>query len=95
MAEPGVVSSQSSVVSFPNPTQGIVDFRFSIFDFARVALKLYDIQGREVAVVLDEEMAGGEHQVRFNAESLPAGIYFYRLIVGGQRSAVSGKMVKY
>jgi N-acetylneuraminic acid mutarotase len=76
LAEPAVLSSQSSAVSYPNPTSGIVDFRWSIFDVGKVTLKLYDIQGREVAVVLDEEMAAGEHTVRFNAKSLPAGIYF-------------------
>jgi len=93
--EPAVGSSQLAVRSYPNPTRGIFDFRFQIADLGRVSLKIYNIQGQEVAVVVDEEMAAGEHTVRWDAERMPAGIYFYRLAVGGQRSAVNGKLVKY
>jgi hypothetical protein len=68
-----------------------------------MSLKIYNAKGQEVAVVLDEEMAAGEHTVRWDASGLPAGIYFYRLTTipafagtGDQRlTTSSGKLVKY
>jgi hypothetical protein len=89
-----VVSHQSSVETYPNPTSGIVDFRFSIFDCRWVSLKVYNVQGQEVATVLDGRWSSGQ-VVRWDASALPAGIYFYRFVVSGQRSAVNGKIMKY
>jgi hypothetical protein len=89
------VSRQSSVVCYPNPTGGIVNCQLFIVDFQRVTLKVFDIHGREVAVVLDECLAAGTHQGQWDASGLPSGIYFYRLTVSGQRSAVSGKILKF
>ncbi len=56
---------------FQNPSQG------GTF----VTLKLYDILGKEVATLVNEEKTAGNYNVEFNAEkySLPSGIYFYRL----------------
>jgi len=91
MSEKPVVSRQSSVVSYPNPTRGIVDFRFSIFDAGRVTLKIFDVQGREMAVVLDEDKTDGEHTIRWNADGMPAGVYYYSLRSGKQ--ANTGKII--
>jgi len=60
-----------------------------------VSLKLFDVRGREVGTMLEERLPAGEHTVQFDASELPAGIYFYQLTVSGQRSAVSGKIVKF
>ncbi len=94
--ESPVVSHQSAVKTYPNPTEGSVDFRFSIFDFRRVSLKMYNAQGQEVATVLDELLTKGEHTVRWDATNLPAGIYYYRLTTNDIRlTTESGKIVKY
>jgi hypothetical protein len=105
MGVPEVGSRQSAVVSYPNPTNGISDFRFQISEYQHVTLKIYDVNGREVAVVLDENMLAGEHSVRFDASGLPAGVYCYRLTTPdslrsrGQaadyRLTTSGKLVIY
>jgi hypothetical protein len=57
----------------------------------RVRLAVYDLLGREVAVLVDGYQAPGEHHVTFDARRLASGIYFYRLIAGGQ--ALSRKLV--
>jgi len=97
------VGGQRSAVSvYPNPTSGIVDFRLSLSDGQWkmhngqwTILKIYDVHGREVSTVLDGYLAAGEHVVQWDATGLPAGIFLYRLEVGGQQSAVTGKMVKW
>jgi hypothetical protein len=89
-----VSGRRSAVMVYPNPTGGIVDFRFSIFDFRNVTLKIYDIHGREVASVMDEKLPAAEHVVQFDASKLPSGIYYYRLKTDDQRLS-TGKLVKY
>jgi len=76
----------------PNPAFGNVDFQFSIFNFQRITIKIYDIHGRAVAIVLDEKMPAGEHLVRYDASGLPDGIYFVRMQAG--ETAETGKVVK-
>ena len=57
----------------------------------RVRLSVYDLLGREVAVLVDGYQTPGEHRVTFDARSLASGIYFYRLVAGGQ--SLSRKLV--
>jgi hypothetical protein len=88
-----VDSKQLTVSMFPNPAKGIVDFRFSIFDFriGRVMLKIYDVQGREMVSLLDEIKLPGECTLPFDVSTLQPGIYFYRLTADGQTAG--GKLV--
>lgn len=93
---PEEVGGQRLAVSgYPNPTNGIYNVQFTTYNLQRVTLKIYDVNGREVAVVLDEKLPAGEQTVSFDASGLPAGVYYYRLAVGGWQSAVGGKLVKY
>jgi hypothetical protein len=91
---PSVSSQQSPVSIYPNPTDGIVDLQFTVYNLQSISLKVYDVHGREVAVVLDEKMPAGEHTVRWDAGKLPSGIYFYRLTTDDFR-LTTGKLVKY
>jgi hypothetical protein len=81
-----------TIESYPNPTGGIVNLQFTLYNLQSIILKIYNAQGQEVAVVLNEKLTAGEHTVRWNAEGLPSGIYFYRLTTNDQRTA-TGKLV--
>jgi photosystem II stability/assembly factor-like uncharacterized protein len=88
--------SEIKVQSYPNPTDGITHFSFLISQSQWISLKLYNAQGQEVAVELDEKLPAGEHTVRWDACGLPAGIYFYRLTTDDRRLTTgTGKIVKY
>jgi hypothetical protein len=50
-------------------------------EFGFVSLKVYDVLGKEVATLINEEIAAGRYNVVFDASNLPSGIYFYRLSV--------------
>ena len=47
-----------------------------------VIIKVFDILGNEIATLVNEEKPAGEYEVDFNANGLPSGIYFYKLITG-------------
>jgi hypothetical protein len=68
--------------NYPNPFNPETNFEFRIADFGFVSLKIYDIQGNEVAVLANEEKSAGEYRIKFNAAGLSSGIYFYQLNAG-------------
>jgi N-acetylneuraminic acid mutarotase len=92
--ESAVVSQQSSVSVHPNPTSGIMNCQLSIVNCQKISLKLYDIQGREVALIFDGVLTAGEHTITFDISGQLAGIYFYRLTATGQQGTANGKIIK-
>ncbi len=64
-----------------NPTTKII-FEVPMTRDGIVTLKVYDVLGREVATILNEDKRAGEYEVEFNGENLVSGIYFYSLISG-------------
>ena len=75
--------------NFPNPFNSITNIGFRIppaggqvANSRFVSLKVYDVLGREVATLLNEEKPEGYHTIKFDASVLPSGIYFYKLKIG-------------
>jgi hypothetical protein len=68
--------------NFPNPFNPVTTIKFSIANSGVVTLKVFDILGREVATLLNEEKPAGNYEVEFNASELASGIYFYKLQSG-------------
>ena len=65
--------------NFPNPFSDQTTIRYKLHKNGFVSLKVFDVMGREVAVLANEEQSKGLHQVGFDAKSLESGIYYYRL----------------
>ncbi len=68
--------------NYPNPFNPETNINFALPEKGFVFLKVYDVLGREVSVILNEVMEAGYHTVSYNASGLPSGIYFYRLNSG-------------
>jgi hypothetical protein len=86
-------SSGHNLSVYPNPTSGILDLQFTVYNLQRITIKIYDLHGREVATVVDEVMPAGEHIVNFDTGHLKPGVYIYRKsAVSSQQSAV-GKLI--
>ncbi|MCI0472951.1 MAG: T9SS type A sorting domain-containing protein, partial [Ignavibacteria bacterium] len=77
--------------NYPNPFNPVTKINFDLPEDGKVTLKIYDMLGREAAVLVNEARTAGYHTVEFNAGNLSSGMYFYRL-VSGNYSAVK-KMV--
>jgi len=69
--------------NYPNPFNPVTHFGFLISDFGFVSLKVYDMLGREVATLINEEKTPGEYEVTWDASTMPSGIYFYRIKAEG------------
>jgi len=68
--------------NYPNPFNPTTKIRFSIPQYSTVALKIFDVLGREVNTIIQEEIPAGEYEIEFNGKELTSGIYFYRLSAG-------------
>jgi photosystem II stability/assembly factor-like uncharacterized protein len=96
--------------NYPNPFNPTTKIKFTLTPSlslaervsegrVRATLKVYDILGREVATLVNEEKPAGEYDVEFNGSNLPSGIYFYQLRAGdpstssGQAFTETKKMV--
>jgi hypothetical protein len=67
--------------NFPNPFNPSTTIRYQISELSKVSLKVFNMLGQEVAVLVDEEKEAGSYQARWDA-SLPSGMYFYHLQAG-------------
>jgi D-alanyl-D-alanine carboxypeptidase len=76
-----IPKSYSLHQNFPNPFNPNTTFSFSLPTQSFASLKVFDVVGREVAVLLSEELPAGVYSRQWNAEGLPSGVYFYRLQV--------------
>ncbi len=65
--------------NYPNPFNPTTNIGFRIAEFGFVSLKVYDVLGREVAILVNEEKHAGNYEVKFDGSGLSSGIYFYKL----------------
>lgn len=65
--------------NYPNPFSEQTNIEITLPYRVKLALKIYDINGKEIAVLKNEEMNAGTHTIPFDSKNLPAGIYFCSL----------------
>ena len=68
--------------NYPNPFNPSTTINYSIPRGQFVTLKVYDLLGKEVATLVNEEQKAGSYKVNFNASRFTSGVYFYRLQAG-------------
>jgi hypothetical protein len=81
--------------NYPNPFNPTTKIDFELPYDSRVSIILYDISGREIAKIVNEQIAAGYHNVQFNGSNLSSGMYFYRINAdgNGQNFISTKKMV--
>jgi len=66
--------------NYPNPFNPVTNIKFNLPKSGTVRLVVFDVMGREVATMINENMNAGSYTADFDASSLSSGIYFYKLI---------------
>lgn len=77
-----IPSAYSLKQNYPNPFNATTRVNYSLPKSSDVKLIIYNIQGKEIKILVNEKQSEGNYEVLFNTEDLPSGIYFYRLIAG-------------
>jgi Rieske Fe-S protein len=80
--------------NYPNPFNPTTLISFTLPKAARTTLKIYDITGRNVQTLFDEQTSAGTHQVTFNASNLAGGTYLYKLTSGNLTETKKMTLVK-
>ena len=68
--------------NYPNPFNPSTKIKFSISKAGMVTLKVFNILGKEIITLINEEKGVGIYETEFNARELSSGIYFYKIISG-------------
>jgi len=85
--------------NYPNPFNPSTVIRYSLSQTSYVALKIYDLLGREVMTVVNDVQRADNYSINFSGTSLPSGVYFYRLFTrtlnskDTKESVITRKMV--
>jgi hypothetical protein len=78
----------------PNPFNSATVIKFTVPQKSIVNIEIFNILGELVKTILNQEKEAGTHQIRFQADLLPSGIYFYRLQARAIRSHDAYKSIK-
>ncbi|MFN0157722.1 MAG: alpha-amylase family glycosyl hydrolase [Bacteroidota bacterium] len=68
--------------NYPNPFNPQTVIRFDVRTYGHTSLRVFDVLGREVATLVNEDLPAGTHQRSFDARGLASGVYLYRLSAG-------------
>jgi uncharacterized protein (DUF1501 family) len=66
--------------NYPNPARGITTIDYYTTQNQQITIKIFDLQGRQVAVLKDELHASGNYKAIFNTQELPQGMYAYNIL---------------
>jgi hypothetical protein len=77
--------------NYPNPFNSVTQIRFTLPEKTRIRLSIFNMQGKEVALILDEIRSPGQASLSWNAENLATGVYLCRLQT--ERKALTRKFI--
>jgi hypothetical protein len=96
----GVDESVTKPISFalgqnyPNPFNPATKIDYNVAKSGLVTIKVFDVLGKEIATLLNEEVQPGSHQVAFDGQKLASGIYVYRMSTNGFTQSKKMMLVK-
>ncbi|MFN3873920.1 MAG: carbohydrate-binding protein, partial [Ignavibacterium sp.] len=80
--------------NYPNPFNPGTIIKYSLAESGKVSLKVFDLLGNLISVLVDDYMDSGNHQIKFDAQNLSAGVYYYRLECGSFSSTKKLVLIK-
>jgi hypothetical protein len=84
--------------NYPNPFNPSTKIGFRISEFGFVSLKIYDLLGKKIATLVNEEKSVGGYEIEFSRDlihqTLRSGVYFYQLRIGDPSSSSGQSFVE-
>jgi hypothetical protein len=74
-----VPGSYSLSQNYPNPFNPSTNIKFDVPQASHIKISVYDIQGKETAILVNETLNPGSYNIDFDASGLPSGVYIYKL----------------
>ena len=78
----GIPTEYSINQNYPNPFNPTTIIKYALPKTALTKISIYDLLGREIQILIDKEVEAGYHEINFNGDNFPSGIYFYRMQSG-------------
>jgi len=72
--------------NYPNPFNPTTNIEFRVLEASHVLLEVFDMMGRSIEVIVDEQMLAGQYHVQYTSSNLASGIYLYRVQIGDYTS---------
>jgi hypothetical protein len=80
--------------NYPNPFNPTTSINFTLPQISIVTLKVYDVLGREISTLVNEEREAGSYSFKFNGSELSSGFYFYTVNAGNYTSTKKMLLIK-
>ena len=80
--------------NYPNPFNPSTNISFVLAKNTHTLIKIYNILGQEVAILVDENLNAGPHTIQFNGANLESGAYFYSIVAGDYQASKKMMLIK-
>ncbi len=91
---PVVAMNFSLHQNYPNPFNPTTIISLQLPSEQHISLKVYDLLGREIRVLVDGMLSGGSHSVQFDGSGLASGVYIYRVVAGDRVESRKMQLLK-
>ena len=90
----GVPTTFNLSQNYPNPFNPVTKIEYALPNDAKVSIKIYDMLGREVNVLVNEVKKAGYYSVEWNGNQLSSGVYFYKMQAGDFNAVKKMMLIK-
>ena len=80
--------------NYPNPFSVSTEIRYSVPKDGHLLLRVFNMLGQEVQVLVDQSQSAGEYRARFDGSSFPSGQYTYSLVFTSDNDGQTAKLTK-
>jgi photosystem II stability/assembly factor-like uncharacterized protein len=89
-----IPKSFSLYQNYPNPFNPTTKISFDLPKSSFVELTIYDVTGRQISILVNEQLSAGKYIMDFNASNLPSGVYFYQIKSGSYTNTKKMVLIK-